>query len=80
MKEKVTYVCEKCGAEYIDENAAVMCESRHLTLDNPEVQIIGYGHELISKRPDGIPVEIYVQYPKFVRPVRYDLKGFVDPI
>ena len=53
MIEKIRYVCEKCGQEYIEQENALKCEARHmgiLSIDSME-----YDH----CRPLGV-----IDYPK----------------
>ena len=37
MVEKLRYVCEKCGAEYVEQENAIACEARHVPINSVEV-------------------------------------------
>lgn len=46
MKEKLTYICEKCGAEFATKEECAECENKHI---NPKL-IMAFEHKCYNKR------------------------------
>ena len=45
MRERISYICEICGAEYSDKNQCELCENFH----KKPVEIVGVMHFADSK-------------------------------
>jgi len=58
MIEKLRYVCEKCGAEYIEQENAEACEARHIA---PAQIIEAYYPKFSSLQTINYPIRIRVE-------------------
>lgn len=59
MKEKITYVCEKCGEEYAVQENAEKCEARHVEIEKITKAVYAPHTALLSVNyPDSITVQM----------------------
>ena len=59
MKEKITYVCEKCGEEYTVQENAEKCEERHIDIDEIVEAIYAPHSALLSiNYPDCVVIKM----------------------
>ena len=59
MIERLRYVCEKCGAEYVEQENAEACEARHVPIARvTEVSYPMFGSVNTINYPNLISVEM----------------------
>ena len=68
MEVRKTYVCERCGAEYLDEEECKACEAKHCLPE--EGQIVDGTFEQEEIYPRQIVVEFHGRKVPYYTPAR----------
>ena len=57
MRERISYICEICGAEYSDKNKCELCENCH----KRPVEIVRVMHRGVGSKYMGYPFKIDIK-------------------